>query len=205
MRTLLLSLTALFTASITSSAVYAEGPNYPELAGYQKIIIKYDESRSQNFVQFKVTAKYTGDCNNRIIAKAEERTLEGWGYTYYVLSTEMSPMATRIFCGMPKPQKYTGVVKKMIRINHDTVVYVRNNESMGYRYFQPTSWTNVSPKVDGKNKLACVKFQERCRAAFCTGGYKLVNLATNKTIKYFRHWDYRKGALAACRNELSNY
>lgn len=79
------------------------------------------------------------DCNRHMLGgQVEEKTLEGWGYTYYVLSDVVGPMSTMMACpNNTKTKQFVTInnAKELVRYNSrlPIVIYAPNDIQVKYR------------------------------------------------------------------------
>lgn len=52
------------------------------------------------------------------------------------------------------------------------------------------------------SQYKCIAYKEMCRASFCTGGYKIVDLKSKKVVESFRLYDYGENTLSYCQSFL---
>lgn len=90
------------------------------------------------------------DCNHHtLMGKLEEKDLQGWGYTYYVFSSDGQTRSTLMACNKPKENKFVYAQTLTVRYNSrlPIVVYAPEGYDVQYRV-----WS-----ADKKTKSAVVE------------------------------------------------
>ncbi len=110
----------------------------------QRVVIRLpvlaDESRSK--VEVLVSKQLETDCNRqRLGGNLQEKTLQGWGYSYYSLEKVMGPMSTMMAC--PQQSKKVSAVPVvgdgyLLRYNSKlpVVIYAPKGVDVNYRLWQ---------------------------------------------------------------------
>ncbi|MGL5699215.1 MAG: serine protease inhibitor ecotin [Kluyvera sp.] len=143
-----LAASLLAVACISSSALAAEQPlekvaPYPQAEkGMKRQVIQLPAQKDESAYKVELLVGQTleVDCNHhRLGGKLESKTLEGWGYDYYVVEKVSGPMSTMMAC--PDKQKTKKFVSAslgeegMLRYNSKLpiVVYTPENVEVKYR------------------------------------------------------------------------
>lgn len=103
-----LSAAALAAAVATAACAAAPQKKLADVApypaaqeGYQRHVIWLPEQADEELYKLEIVPGQLmqTDCNTRAMAGTlQERTLEGWGYTYYELTDVKGPMSTMMAC-----------------------------------------------------------------------------------------------------------
>ena len=127
----------LAIACVSASAVAAEQP-LEKIAPYPKA-----EHESALKVELLIGQTLEVDCNrHRLGGQLESRTLEGWGYDYYVFDKVTSPVSTMMACPDGKKEKQFVMAglgdAGMLRYNSrlPIVVYTPANIDVKYRIWR---------------------------------------------------------------------
>lgn len=148
-----LSLTALFmlplafSASVLAASLKDVAP-YPEAENdFVRQVIHLPEQKDESAFKVEVLAGKTlkVDCNlQRLSGNLEEKTLEGWGYSYYRLDKVMGPVSTLMGC--PDNKKIDAFVPVvgdgfLLRYNSKlpVVVYTPKDVEVRYRIWSASS------------------------------------------------------------------
>lgn len=141
----------LAVACISTSAVAAEQPlekiaPYPEAEqGMRRQVIQLPQQQDESALKVELIIGQTleVDCNrHRLGGRLASRTLEGWGYDYYVFDKVTSPISTMMACpdGKKEKQFVTAVLGDagMLRYNSKLpiVVYTPANINVKYRIWR---------------------------------------------------------------------
>lgn len=147
---------ALFAAACVSSSAFAsETPKeqplekvapYPQAdKGMKRQVIQLPVQQDEaNFkVELLIGKTLEVDCNqHRLGGQLESKTLEGWGYDYYVFDKVTSPVSTMMACPDGKKEKkfvtaYLGD-NSLLRYNSKLpiVVYTPENVKVKYRIWK---------------------------------------------------------------------
>ena len=141
----------LAIACVSASAVAAEQPlekiaPYPKAEqGMKRQVIQLPVQQDEaNFkVELLIGKTLEVDCNqHRLGGQLESKTLEGWGYDYYVFDKVTSPVSTMMACPDGKKEKkfvtaYLGD-NSLLRYNSKLpiVVYTPENVEVKYRIWK---------------------------------------------------------------------
>lgn len=117
---------------------------YPEAPpGYirQAIFLPALENESDAKIELIIGKTMEVDCNSYFfIGTIEEKTLEGWGYNYYVVSELTGPAGTMMACiDNKKTEKFISMdTGDLLRYNSKLpiVVYVPENVEVRYRVWR---------------------------------------------------------------------
>ncbi|KAF2070031.1 hypothetical protein CYY_008650 [Polysphondylium violaceum] len=110
--------------------------------GFKRFVIYVPELQDEFSAKVELIAgkMMLVDPNTRSLGgKFEEKDLEGWGYTYYVLPAVHGPMATRMFFpggDSAKENRFVSIIPQdLIRYNSKLpiVVYVPEDITVKYR------------------------------------------------------------------------
>ena len=146
-----LAVSLLAVACVSTSALAAEQPlekvaPYPKAEkGMKRQVIQLtpQEDESTLKVELLIGQTLEVDCNlHRLGGKLENKTLEGWGYDYYVFDKVSSPVSTMMACPDGKKEKkfvtaYLGD-NSLLRYNSKLpiVVYTPENVEVKYRVWK---------------------------------------------------------------------
>lgn len=90
------------------------------------------------------------DCNHHtLMGKLDEKDLQGWGYNYYVFSSNGQTRSTLMACNKPKENKFVNAQSLIVRYNSrlPIVIYAPEGYEIQYRIW----------KTDKKNSNSIVK------------------------------------------------
>ncbi|MDS7912306.1 serine protease inhibitor ecotin [Klebsiella pasteurii] len=141
----------LAIACVSASAVAAEQPlekiaPYPKAEqGMKRQVIQLPQQQDESALKVELLIGQTleVDCNrHRLGGQLESRTLEGWGYDYYVFDKVTSPVSTMMACPDGKKEKQFVMAglgdAGMLRYNSrlPIVVYTPANIDVKYRIWR---------------------------------------------------------------------
>lgn len=141
----------LAIACVSASAVAAEQPLekialYPKAEqGMKRQVIQLPQQQDESALKVELLIGQTleVDCNrHRLGGQLESRTLEGWGYDYYVFDKVTSPVSTMMACPDGKKEKQFVMAglgdAGMLRYNSrlPIVVYTPANIDVKYRIWR---------------------------------------------------------------------
>lgn len=128
-------------ASTAQAAKLEDVAPYPKAeAGFTRQVIHLPKQKREDNYKVEVIAgkTLTVDCNHqRLGGTLEEKTLEGWGYTYYRLESLSGPVSTLMACPDGKTRKaFVPVVGEgfVLRYNSKLPIVVYAPEGVEVRY-----------------------------------------------------------------------
>jgi len=111
-------------------------------SGYVKYTIAVPQTKNDydHKVEVIVRQEIMADCNtHQLLAKVEEKDLDGWGYTYlYVKSNPNTSMVnTKRLCTKPKEKKFIQIHNEILLRRYNSrlpiVIYVPKTFTVHYR------------------------------------------------------------------------
>ncbi|WP_028945162.1 serine protease inhibitor ecotin [Pseudomonas vranovensis] len=146
-------LTALFTLTLAvgtsvQAASLKDVAPYPEAEkGFTRQVIHLPQQADESAFKLEVMAgkQLQVDCNRQHLGgNLEEKTLQGWGYSYYRLEKVMGPASTLMACpDNTRKEAFVPVVGDgfMLRYNSKlpVVVYVPDGVQVRYRIWSASA------------------------------------------------------------------
>lgn len=122
--------------------------------GYQRHVIWLPQQADEDLYKLEIVPGQLmqTDCNTRAMAGTlKERTLEGWGYSYYELSDVKGPMSTMMACPDNSTVEAFVPVRgegTFLRYNSKlpVVVYAPDNIEVRYRFWAADTVLKVAGK-----------------------------------------------------------
>lgn len=142
----MLSLACLSASATAATTPLEKVAPYPKAEkGMKRQVITLPEQKDESAYKVELLIGQTleVDCNHhRLGAKLESKTLEGWGYNYYVVDKISSPVSTMMACADgKKTQKFVTAYlgdDGLVRYNSKLpiVVYTPDNVEVKYRIWK---------------------------------------------------------------------
>jgi len=111
-------------------------------ADEQQIIIQLPELANEEDYKIEIYAgkMHEKDCNSiKLSGQIDENNLDGWGYTYYRLTTNGNVASTLMGCmDQKKTQAFVSVQSNLLRYNSKLpyVIYVPKNYQVKYKIWK---------------------------------------------------------------------
>lgn len=116
-------------------SILAPFPQAPE--GMVRHVIYVDTKADENLYKIEVVPGKVMNVDNnihRLMGKMEEKTLEGWGYTYYEFTSNGQTASTLMATSGPKVNKFISAQTLMVRYNSKMPVVVYAPEGFDIQY-----------------------------------------------------------------------
>lgn len=137
----------LLTAALLFSAphVMASGnaDMFPEMPGFTKHVIQLDEVDNESQtrrVQIIADSVMKVDCNIKALPMDfERRSLEGWGYSYYVMKKQTNYASTMMACEKEAADTNLQFHSDLLRYNSKLplVIYAEDDVDVDYSVWAP--------------------------------------------------------------------
>lgn len=120
--------------------------------GMVRHVIQVKKQKDESMFQVEIIPgkNMLVDCNRHtLMGKMEEKDLQGWGYNYYVFSSDGQTRSTLMACNKPKENKFVNAQTLLVRYNSrlPIVIYAPEGYEIQYRIW----------KADKKNTNSVVK------------------------------------------------
>ncbi|MDR2917896.1 MAG: serine protease inhibitor ecotin [Tannerella sp.] len=132
-----------FTANAQQSSKVDEATKALEAfpaaeAGMVRHVIQLKSQKDESLFKIEIMPgkNMLVDCNHHtLMGKLEEKDLQGWGYTYYVFSSDGQTRSTLMACNKPKENKFVYSQTLTVRYNSrlPIVVYAPEGYDVQYR------------------------------------------------------------------------
>lgn len=121
-------------------------------AGMVRHVIQLKKQKDESMFKIEIVPgkNMLVDCNHHtLMGKLEEKDLQGWGYNYYVFSSDGQTRSTLMACNKPKENKFVNAQTLTVRYNSrlPIVIYAPEGYEIQYRV-----WS-----ADKKSKNSVVK------------------------------------------------
>ncbi|WP_158264527.1 ecotin family protein [Photobacterium rosenbergii] len=137
----------LLTAALLISAPHVFASDnadmFPEMPGFTKHVIQLDAVENENLdrrVQLVANSVMKVDCNIKALPMdIERRSLEGWGYSYYVLEKQTNYASTMMACEKEAADTELQFHSDLLRYNSKLplVVYAQEDVDVDYKVWAP--------------------------------------------------------------------
>ena len=117
---------------------------FPEMPGFTKHVIQLeaaDNETQTRRVQIIASSVIEADCNLKALPMdIERRSLEGWGYSYYVLEKQTSYATTMMACSEPASDQNLQFHSDLLRYNSKLplVIYAEEDVDVEHAVWAPT-------------------------------------------------------------------
>ena len=137
----LLVFAVLFNVNIVNAMDTSIYPQAKE--GYKQVIINLPELKKENDVKVEllVGKMMNVDCNRTwLLANLEEKTLEGYGYDYFVLNEPINIASTRMWCATGKRENKFITLSNVELIRYNSklpiILYVPKDIDVKYKLWK---------------------------------------------------------------------
>ncbi|MGR5062066.1 ecotin family protein [Photobacterium sp. DNB22_13_2] len=141
MKKTFLTAALLFSAPHVFASENAE--MFPEMPGFTKHVIQLDAVEDENQtrrVQIIANSVMNVDCNIKALPMdIERRSLEGWGYSYYVLEKQTNYASTMMACEKEASDTNLQFHSDLLRYNSKLplVIYAQDDVKVDYSVWAP--------------------------------------------------------------------
>lgn len=109
------------------------------------IFLDQHEDESQYKIEIVPGKVMSVDCNRHtLMGKLEEKDLQGWGYNYYVFTSDGMTRSTMMACNKPNEDKFIQSQTKLVRYNSKLpiVIYAPQGYEIKYKVWQASELLN---------------------------------------------------------------
>ncbi|WP_164109721.1 MULTISPECIES: ecotin [Sphingobacterium] len=158
--TLLFGLLSLTTITMAQSVLKQSTDIFPTPEkGYKKMIIEVPHSKSDDSKKIEFTVgkwMEVDGCNHfSLQGKLEKKDLQGWGYDYYVFTTNGQVASTQMACpGAPNRHLFVSAQPEMTRYNGKLpiVIYVPEEYEVQFKIYKAEEDVYVAAEERVKQK-----------------------------------------------------
>jgi ecotin len=149
-----LLLTLLCVSFLSQAQTAVDLSMFPKAArGQKQMVIFLPKKGNESLFNIELIAGKNAmvDCNNYSLqGDISAKNVEGWGYTYYMFTTDGSMQGTRMGCPGSKQTKFISALSKMVAYNSNLpiVIYVPENYKVKYRIWSAGNETEAIANSD---------------------------------------------------------
>lgn len=106
-------------------------------AGMVRYVIFPDKKSDESQLKIEIVPGkvMNVDCNNHMLmGTLEEKDLQGWGYTYYVFSSDGNTRSTMMACNKPNENRFVSAQTSLVRYNSKLPIVVYAPAGYEIRY-----------------------------------------------------------------------